>query len=672
MRVANAEWQSNSVRTERKKMKVCHNTHSLFPKLLAALSLIAFISVGLVPSASSQSMHLFGEKVSRKLQHVSTETAGRNVHLIMQLNSAPTGQLNALLQRNGIHVRGNFSELGTIAVDIPAEVIDELAAFPEVNFLSEDTPVKASGYVTSTTGADAVRTQTTTSGGLLGTGLLSTTSTTTFDGTGVGIAVVDSGIDQSHTSFAGRVAYSKDFTGENRTDDPYGHGTNVAGLALGFNSLYGGIAPNAKLVNLRVLNSDGVGTSASLLSALNWILANRSTYNIRIVNLSLGTPAIDSYTNDPLCKAVRSLVDAGVVVLAAAGNNGKDDAGTKIYGQIHSPGNEPSAITIGASNTFGTTVRSDDGVTTYSSRGPTRSYWTDAGGLKHYDNLIKPDLVAPGNKIINALGDVSSTFSNRLVTDNPSLDAHVTTSENKRMMYLSGSSVSTPVVTGAVAMMLQANSRLTPNLIKMILMYTAQPLTGFNNLEQGAGQLNVEGALRLAKLVKTNLTNSTALGAALLTTSTPPTPQTTLSNYTFPWSQAIVTKYSMLSGTKLITKYQKVYGTGLLLSDGIIVTDGILISDGLLLSDGLLISDGILISDSTRWDGDPVFLPSGLLLSDGILLSDGTVLGDGLLLSDGILVADDDINADAQIQAQSAMINGDNTACMPAIPLSTR
>src|SRR5260370_34694936 len=118
--------------------------------------------------------------------------------------------------------------------------------------------------------------------------------------------------------------------------------------------------------------------------------------------MSLGTPAIDSYKNDPICRAVRSLVDSGVIVVAAAGNNGKNSAGQKVYGQIHCPGNEPSAITVGAANTYGTDSRTDDSVTSFSSRGPTRSFWTDAAGVKYYDNLIKPDLVAPGNKIVAA------------------------------------------------------------------------------------------------------------------------------------------------------------------------------------------------------------------------------------------------------------------------------
>src|SRR4030095_16027425 len=167
---------------------------------------------------------------------------------------------------------------------------------------------------------------------------------------------------------------SRDFTGENRTDDVYGHGTHVASIAAGNNQIgngaYTGIAPNARLISLRVLDSQGTGSTSNLLAALDWILVNHDLYNIRVVNMSIGTPAIDSYRDDPLCLAVQRLTDAGIVVVAAAGNGGKDQNGGKIYGRIHSPGNEPSAITVGASNTFGTDALGDDTVATYSSRGP--------------------------------------------------------------------------------------------------------------------------------------------------------------------------------------------------------------------------------------------------------------------------------------------------------------
>ena len=135
------------------------------------------------------------------------------------------------------------------------------------------------------------------------------------------------------------------------------------------------------------------------------------------------------------------------MVVAAAGNDGKDASNPKLYGRIHSPGNEPSVITVGAANTFGTDSRSDDDVATYSSRGPTRSYWKDSKGVKHYDNLIKPDLVAPGNKIIGAAAP-----NNQLLTEHPELAVGKTNSNSgKGYMRLSGTSVSSPVVAGAVA-----------------------------------------------------------------------------------------------------------------------------------------------------------------------------------------------------------------------------
>src|SRR5207248_1169709 len=299
-----------------------------------------------------------------------------------------------------------------------------------------------------------------------------------------------------------------------------------------------------------------VGSTSVLLSALNWILSpadptkavsssnplNKDKYNIRVVNMSLGAPAISSYKNDPICRASRALVDAGIVVVAAAGNNGKDANGNKIYGMIHTPGNEPSVITVGAANTFGTDNRNDDAVATYSSRGPTRSSYTDASGVKHYDNLLKPDLVAPGNKTIFAEAQSNSTTFNWLVTNYPTLDSGVSDSNQKRLMYLSGTSMATPVVAGAAALLLQINPKLTPNMVKMALMYTAGPIAGYNELEQGTGQLNVEGAARLAKLIRTDLSSSAAQDSPMLTSS-PPDPHTTIAGQTFTWSQGIVLKH---------------------------------------------------------------------------------------------------------------------------------
>ena len=225
-------------------------------------------------------------------------------------------------------------------------------------------------------------------------------------------------------------------------------------------------------------------------------MQNKTAYNIRVVNLSLGSTAIDSWTNDPVCVKVKELVNAGIVVIAAAGNLGKTSTGQKVYGRIHSPGNSPYVITVGASNSFHRQrLAATKFVTTYSSRGPTRSYFTTSTGTKVYDNLIKPDLVAPGNKLVSykapitTLADPKIRFFDRR-----------SNGTNDAVMQMSGTSMSTPVVTGAAALLLQVNPNLTPGMIKMILQYTADPIAGANTFEQGAGELNLEGAVRLGEI----------------------------------------------------------------------------------------------------------------------------------------------------------------------------
>jgi subtilisin family serine protease len=291
-------------------------------------------------------------------------------------------------------------------------------------------------------------------------------------------------------------------------------GTHVASIAAGNNHVdngkYTGIAPEAKIINVRVLNSVGAGSMSNAIAGIDWCIANKSLYNIRVLNMSFGSVAVDSYVNDPLCQAVRRAFNAGIVVCVAAGNVGKDLNGTKIFGAIHSPGIEPSAITVGAANTLGTNSRADDTVATYSSRGPTRGYYTDTLGVKHYDNLVKPDLIAPGNKIIAV-----ESPNNQILSTTPSLDANVSFLPAHEMMYMSGTSMATPSVAAAAALLIQRNPSLTPNLVKAILQYTSKPLAGFSNFEQGSGELNVEGAVRLAALVRTDLAGR-SLGDPLL------------------------------------------------------------------------------------------------------------------------------------------------------------
>ena len=554
-----------------------------------------------------------------------------------------------------VKIRGRFDTLGARVLELPARLVERLSEQKGVRFVSFDRETKGFGHVSRTTGTDEVR-------------AAAGTTTSGLDGAGIGIAVLDSGIDTGHVSFLGpnnssRVVVSRDFTGERRTDDPNGHGTHVASIAAGNGRVargeYVGVAPNADIINLRVLTSQGTGRVSYILAALEWVYQNRAAYNIRVVNMSLGTDAVESYRNDPVCKAVRKLVDAGLVVVAAAGNNGKDGAGQKLYGAIHSPGTEPSAVTVGAANTFGTDARSDDAVASYSSRGPTRGGWTDLLGVRRHDNLVKPDLVAPGNKLIYAASE-----DNYLITKYPELDAGVSRADARRMMYLNGTSMATPAVAGAAALILQANPTLTPNLVKTILMYTAQQLPGANLLEQGAGELNVEGAVRLARLVRTDLSSSTPLGAPLLNGG-PPVPQTTIAGETFLWSQGIILEHGYATGPELLTKYQKIYGLGVLTTDAVTFGDGVLATDRTLLTSGVLATDHVMLSDGQALGGGTLFVGSGVLATDrlltglGVLATDRTFFGDGVLATDGVL------DAESLAQALSAATRGDATNAPP-------
>src|SRR5689334_285297 len=299
------------------------------------------------------------------LEQLDNESASKLVKVILQLDGKPSGQLNALLATNGVKIRKQFANLDSFALELPLNVVNALSQFSEVAMVTLDSEVMTlGGHVAHTTGADNVRPM---------------SSDGALDGSGIGIAILDSGIFGGHTSFLdtqtglSRIVVNQDFTGEGRTDDPYGHGTHVAAAAAGNGMIsrgeYIGIAPRAKLLNLRVLNSRGIGSVSSVLAAINWLLQSGANYNVRVANLSLGMPAVTSYKFDPLCLAVRKLVDRGIVVTAAAGNNGKNSAGQKVYGQVHAPGNEPSVITVGAVDTHGTDMRADDSIASYSSRG---------------------------------------------------------------------------------------------------------------------------------------------------------------------------------------------------------------------------------------------------------------------------------------------------------------
>jgi len=169
--------------------------------------------------------------------------------------------------------------------------------------------------------------------------------------------------------------------------DSYGHGTHIAGVAGGTGLLSGdkhvGVASSAPIVSMRVLDSRGKGTTRNVIAALDWILANHEQHNIRVVNLSLGKAVTESAELDPLVLATEAIWDAGLVVVASAGNHGKQGNFTVV-----SPGNSRKIITVGSLTDNRPNKVSDDYVSTYSSRGPTA-----------FDLVMKADLVAPGNRV---------------------------------------------------------------------------------------------------------------------------------------------------------------------------------------------------------------------------------------------------------------------------------
>jgi serine protease AprX len=380
----------------------------------------------------------------------------------------------ALATRHGLQVKKTLRS-GAV-VSLSAAQLAAVSTDPGVDALAADRPVHPTMAVTvEATGVDQV---------WRGIDRLGR-----YTGQGVGVAVIDSGVTE-HSDLRGRIAVHVDFTDEQgRGRDFYGHGTHIAGIIAGSGSdnpfdkeqPFRGMAPGAHIINLRVLGPDGSGKTSDVLEAIDWAIEHRGQYNIRVLNVSLGHGVVEAAADDPLVQAVERASAAGIAVVCSAGNVGKDfTTGKTIIGAINSPGNAPSVITVGALNTHGTPQRSDDEVTSYSSRGPT-----------YLDGLIKPDLVAPGNKIVSLEAKGST-----LAKDHP--EWHVSGQGNKSYISFSGTSQASAVVAGAAAVLLQANPKLTPVQLKFALQGTATAMPEAGLIAAGAGSLNVAAAVQMA------------------------------------------------------------------------------------------------------------------------------------------------------------------------------
>jgi serine protease AprX len=318
-----------------------------------------------------------------------------------------------------------------------------------------------------------------------------------YDGSGIGVAVIDSGITAWHDDLTAdpaaqsgqRVHRFVDFVGSRLTPhDDYGHGTHVAGTIAGngFDSsgARSGIAPGAHLIVLKTLDGAGRGRISDVIAALGFVVLNKDALNIRVVNLSIGTGVYESYNRDPLTLAAQRVVASGIVVVAAAGNYGRDREGHTQYGGITAPGNAPWVLTVGAASHMGTIDRADDTIALFSSRGPTA-----------IDRATKPDVVAPGVGIESLSDPLSAFYASR----SPYLLNGTVPTPYMPYLSLSGTSMAAPAVAGTVALMIQANPSMTPSQVKFVLQHTAQTYSGYDRLTQGAGFLDARAAIEMAR-----------------------------------------------------------------------------------------------------------------------------------------------------------------------------
>ena len=309
---------------------------------LSLLNSLVSTTTNVVSGTLSAATGLVGgllDKLSGDLQVIVGGPAGQQVQVIVQTTTAPSSSDLGLLQLLGGILRTTYSgSITGYSATLTAGAVLQLAGNANVERISLDSPVRAHLDI-AWRAVHGDRVAAATGGGL--------------DGRGVGIALIDTGV-QLHPDFK-RSLLSKpivevEIVGhETGLADYYGHGTHVAGILYGngFSSsdslsfrTFRGLAPGAQIISVRALSPDGTGLTSDIITGIEWVIKYASSYNIRVLNLSLGHPVYESYRTDPLCRAVAAAVRKGIVVVVAAGNDGGVGTG---FGTITSPGNSPVA-----------------------------------------------------------------------------------------------------------------------------------------------------------------------------------------------------------------------------------------------------------------------------------------------------------------------------------------
>jgi serine protease AprX len=285
------------------------------------------------------------------------------------------------------------------------------------------------------------------------------------------IAIVDSGIDATRLGdFSDRVLGQVNLSSSQpgATGDGYGHGTAVAGVAAGGSYGNMGVSPRANLLSVRVMDDQGAATMSDVLNAADWILRNKTIYNIKIANFSLHATNRASVLFDPLDRAVEKLWLNGITVVAAAGNYGVNGVAGGVQ---YAPGNDPFVITVGAADQMGTLPTKDDVA-------PPWSAWGYTG-----DGFMKPDISAPGRYIDAPVSSSAVIYA-----------AHLDKVVSPGYMELSGTSFSAPMIAGAAAELLAQHPMWTPDQIKGALMISADPTPAAATGSLGVGELDMAKA----------------------------------------------------------------------------------------------------------------------------------------------------------------------------------
>lgn len=429
-------------------------------RLLAAgvaLTLAAILAVQPQPDASSA----IAAKADPALAADAAAAPASTLHVIVRESVPATDDAEQLVKDLGGNVTYELPIIGGFSAQLPGSALADLARSEWVSLVWGDGQIRMSGSTSPYNSQDpntfwrqSIRLNQV--DGL-------------YDGTGVTVALLDTGVSQSG-DLGNRVLARVDLTPDHDGFDRYGHGTHLSGIIAGTGAASGGqwrgVAPGANLVSVKVAGSDGSTDVSVVIAGLQWVVSNRATYNIRVLNLAFGTDSKQSYSVDPLDYAVEQAWFSGILVVASAGNRGPDG------GTVNKPGDDPFVLTVGAADNHGTPDRSSTTVAPFSS-------WGSPGGF------MKPDVVAPGITIVS-IRDSGSTI------DVAYPDARMGDSYFKG----TGTSQAAAIVSGVAALMFQANPSLTPDLAKGALMKTAFRNASYKWPTAGAGLVDVGSAIQ--------------------------------------------------------------------------------------------------------------------------------------------------------------------------------